>query len=312
MKPMRSRIAALALALVALPAAAGSELEQFLITPACILGMDNARSVAACSRDVPELREQLLAEHAGWKARNAAALTELSRHCEQGLAALYRELRLDAQDIARVERAAEELMASMRAAVDRRTPSQCRNLAGALALHTLTPEDVARSTGIPLTLAFLQKAAPQLLREPPAGVPASYQRARKLHFAQSYARFARLGTGTASLAADCTGATLQDCERAHGEALGPAGELARRERLPPGDEKLTYVGAKMLFRGSFAENQAVGREERIFVLDADGRIKAAWERVQLLEPRFADGESGPLCERYGGSDTAQCRVLSVE
>jgi hypothetical protein len=309
--------AVLALALAAPPAIAGSGLEYFLITPGCIVGMEHEGAVKACTDAAPELREQLSSAHRSWKARNAEGLRELSTYCQAGLASLYGELGIDAQGVARVRKAAESLLESMRRETNppRAARAQCHDMGRMLAQHSITADEIAKTRAIPLTLAFMEHVDPEFLREPPPAVQANYQRARKLHFARSYGRFDTLRTGTASLGANCLGYAPETCERAHGAWIGASGKPAGRERLASGEEKVTYVGSKMLFAGTFADNHAAGLEQRVFVLGLDGRIKDAWDRVQLLQ-RAGKAHLPPSyafsCERYGRAQTGACNVRSVD
>lgn len=299
-------------------ALARSGLEYFLMTPACIVSMDYDATIKTCGEEHPGLREPLRAVHETWKSRNAKALQEISGHCQRGLAVLYRDMGIGPDGVERVRGAALRMLGLARQQMMQsgESESRCRDMVRSFGDHSITREELEQTRNIPLSLAFMEHIDPDFLREPPASVQANYQRDRKLHFARSHGTFAGLRTGRASLGANCLSYTVESCQRAHGQAIGAAGELGRRERLSSGDERVTYVGPKMLFRGTFSDNQPAGREERVFVLRPDGRIKDAWDRVQLLQRPDAPPNVPPTyaysCELYGRPNATSCYVLSVE
>jgi hypothetical protein len=311
-------LAAFTAAVAAPPALATSGLEYLLMTPACVVGMDDDATIRTCGEKHATLREPLRAAHDGWKSRNAAALQEMSAHCQGGLATLYRELGIGPDGVERVRKAALRIFELARQELEQGSQgeSRCLDMARRFERHSITREELEQTRRIPLSLAFMEHLDPDFLREPPPGVQANYQRDRKLHFARSHGRFAALRAGYASLGANCLTYTVESCQRAHGTTIGVAGDLLRRERLPSGDERVTYAGAKTLFRGTFADNHPAGREERIFVLGRDGRIKDAWDRVQLLQKPGAPPDLPPTyaysCEPFGRSRSAFCNVRSVE
>jgi len=309
-------LAAFVAASAAPSALARSGLEYLLMTPACIVGMDYA--IETCGEKHPKLREPLRAVHDAWKSRNAKTLQEMSAHCQLRLATLYRDMGIGPDGVERVRKAALRIFELARHDMEQggQSESRCLDMVRMFEGHSITPEELEHTLSIPLSLAFMEHIDPDFLREPPAGVQANYQRDRKLHFARSHGRFTALRTGRASLGADCLGYTVESCQRAHAQMINAAGELARRERLPSGDERVTYAGSKMLFRGTFSDNLPAGREERVFVLGPDGRIKDAWDRVQLLQRPDAPPNVPPTyaysCELYGRSNSTSCYVLSVE
>jgi len=299
-------------------ALANSGLEYIFITPICILGMDNDAAIKACGAKHPEVREPLRAAHEAWKTRNATALQEISAYCEGGLATLHRDLGLGWDDVERMRKAALRMYELMRQETEKdgQGENRCSDMVNMFESQSITQEELKKTRSIPLSLAFMEGIDPDFLKEPPAGIQANYQRDRKLHFGRSYGAFAALRTGPVSLDANCLGYTVESCQQAHGQRIGAVGELAHRDSLPNGDERVTYTGSKVLFRGTFSDNQPVGREERIFLLRPDKRIKDAWDHVQLLKrpdappnvpPRFAYS-----CEPYGRQNSAICSVRSVD
>lgn len=311
-------LAACVVASAAPGALARSGLEYFLMTPACIVGMDYDATIKTCGEKHPNLREPLRTVHETWKSRNAKALQEISAHCQRGLATLYRDMGIGPDGVERVREAALRMFELARQEMEQsgESESRCLDMVRMFEGQSITREELERTRSIPVSLAFMEHIDPDFLREPPAGVQANYQRDRKLHFARSHGGFAALRTGRASFGANCLTYTVESCQRAHGQTIGAVGELARRERLPSGDERVTYAGSKMLFRGTFSDNQPVGREERVFVLRPDGRIKDAWDRVQLLQRPDAPPNVPPTyaysCELYGRPNSTSCYVLSVE
>lgn len=284
---------------VAIPfqTSATSGLEHILATPVCIVGFRNDDMVRACAEKLPAMREGLDAEVTAWRTRNAHALQQFSAHCDRGLSRLYRDLRIDQDGVSRVRKSANRLMETMRASMEE---VQCSDLVHTLKTHLVTPEEIEKSARIPLTLTFMQGFDPEFLREPPVGVNANYQRDRKLHFAESYTLFAALKTGTTSLERNCMWASLDGCLRSHKDIFRLSPEPNRRERLPSGEEKVTFLGTKMLFQGTFSDNHPAGLEERVFIL-REGRIADAWQRMQFFE-RGSDFVRPPnySCELFGG------------
>ncbi len=288
------------------------------MTPACILGLDYDVTIKTCGEKHPELREPLRTAHDMWKRRNANALQDMSAHCQRGLTSLYRDMGIGPDGVERVRKAALRLSELVRQQTEQggQSESECLNKVHMLESESITREELEKTRSIPLSLEFMEHIDPDFLREPPAGVRANYQRDRKLHFARSYGRFAALRTGRATLGANCQRYTVESCQRTHGQTIGVVGELVRREPLSSGDERVTYAGSKMLFRGTFSDNQPVGREERVFVLGPDGRINDAWDRVQLLQRPDAPPNVPPTfaysCEQFGRPNSGRCYVLSVE
>lgn len=310
-------LAACAAASAAPGALATSGLEYLLMTPACILGLDYDATIKACGQKYPELRERLRAAHHMWKSRNANALQDVSAHCQRGLATLYRDMGIGPDGVERVRKAALRFfeLARQHAEQGGQSESECLDQVYMFEGESISREELEKTRSIPLSLEFMEHIDPDFLREPPAGVRANYQRDRKLHFARSYGRFAALRTGRATLGANCQRYTVESCQRSHGQTIGVASELVRREPLPSG-ERVTYAGSKMLFRGTFSDNQPVGREERVFVLGPDGRINDAWDRVQLLQRPDAPPNVAPTfaysCEQFARPNSTRCYVLSVE
>lgn len=292
-------LVALGTGLVAIPfnTSATSGLEYIFATPACIVGFQNDDMVRGCAKKFPAMRESLDAELIAWRTRNAQALRQFSANCDRGLSKLYRDLRIDQDGVSRVSKAVNQLMEAMRASMEE---VQCDDLVHTLETHLITSEEIEKSARVPLTLTFMQGIDPEFLREPPIGVNANYQRDRKLHFAESYTLFAALRTGTISFEANCMWLSLDLCLRSHKDIFRSSPEPNRRERLPSGEEKVTFLGQKMLFQGTFSDNHPAGLEERVFIL-RDGRIADAWQRMQLFD-RGSDYVRPPnySCEHFGG------------
>lgn len=305
-------LAACAAVSAASGALATTGLEGFFMTPACILGPEDWQNPRTCTEKHPGLREPLRAAYETWKSRNASALKEISAYCQRSLATLYRDLGIGPDGVERLRKAALRMSQIVPQDIDE---GRCRDLMYEYERHSFTREELEKTRSFPLSLEFMEHIDPDFLKEPPAGVQANYQRDRNLHFARSYRRITALRAGRATLGANCLGHTVESCQREHGQRIGMAGELVRRERLPSGDERVTYAGSKMLFRGTFSENHPVGREERVFVLRPDGRIRDAWDRVQLLQRPDAPPNVPPnfaySCEPFGRSNSTGY-VLSVE
>jgi len=306
-------LVAVGTASVAIPfhTSATSGLEYILAAPACIVGFQNDDIVRACAEKFPAMREGLDAKVTAWRTRNAHALQQFSAYCDRGLSKLYRDLRIDQNGISRVRRAANQLMETMRSSVEE---VQCSDLQHTLQTHLITPEEIEKSARIPLSLTFMQGIDPEFLREPPAGVNANYQRDRKLHFAESYTLFTTLKTGTTSLDRNCMWLSLDGCLSSYKDLFRSSPEPDRRERLPSGDEKVTFLGKKVLFQGEFSENYPAGLEERVFIL-RQGRIADAWQRMQFFD-RGSDFVRPPRysCELFGGRvpATSICFARSID
>ena len=293
------------------PTSATSGLEYILATPVCIVGLRNDDMLRACAEKFPAMREDFDAGVTAWRTRNTHALQQLSAYCDQGLSKLYRDLRIDQDGISRVRRAANRVMETMRASMGE---AQCWESVHALKTYLITPEEIEKSARIPLTLTFMQGIDPEFLREPPVEVNANYQRDRKLHFAESYTLFTALRIGFSSLDRNCMWLSLDRCFNSYKDVFGLSPEPNRRERVPSGDEKVTFLGKKTLFQGTFSDNHPAGLEERVFIL-RQGRIADAWQRMQFFDrgwdfvrpPRYS-------CEPFGGRvpATSICFARSID
>jgi hypothetical protein len=280
----------------------------------CFTGFDEGAPVRACAVRFPQLRAGLEAALAGWTARNAEVLQGLTDACGRGLAKVYRDLRIQRNEVARVRRAAERFVAQVRRQRDGESSDRvagCRALEKRLLSEALTARHVEEVVQAPHSLSFMHALDPEFRRAPPPG--AKYQRARGLHFRRSQELFSELKTGTTALAAECIGLALEACLRSQPTAVRLPSTPAQRERMPSGEDELTFAGKKTLFRGTLWDNHPVGREARVFVL-RDGRIVEAWQSVQLLVG-VAQQESAPpryACETYGGHGTSPCSPRSVD
>lgn len=304
--------------LTALPSMAHGYGSLFdFVTMSCVLNQDSDSiySEWLCEEQFPELRPEISEARELWKQRNAGALPRLKQRCEQRLGLVYKDYAVRPEEVPKIREAAHHAFRLLADAEPdfRRYPQRCREQIANLRTNVLTKKDIDQSMQEPPNLLFVQIKEPDFRRVAPLEIDANYQRDRGFNFAESLLLFNELKTGVTALDRHCLGVSVEYCAQS-GQLDISATRPDQTERLDNGDERLTFLGKKILYHGTPKKNYPAGPEQRIFIV-RDGRIVDAYQRMQLfVRPDEPLGKGSYSCERYGERvpATTICDPTSVE